>query len=201
MGSRLGLAIRDAARALAARRSREEGLEEASEEAGFTLIELMVVLLIMGILMAIAIPTFLGAASGAHNTAAQSDLTNAMTSAKSIYASNGTYGTATSTAVTSLTKAEPEMHFTATTTSTKGSTYIGVKVEGTGGNILVLASWAKTTSKCWLATDNESSTPQTINTVATTPAGISYGVANASAAATCTAAKTPGGWTRKYPKT
>ena len=60
-------------------------------EAGFTLIELMVVLLIMAILLAIAIPTFLGVKSGAYDRSTQSNLTNALTSAKAGYASGGSY--------------------------------------------------------------------------------------------------------------
>ena len=53
-------------------------------EEGFTLIELMVVVLIIAILIAIAIPTFLGAQDRARDRAAQSDLRNAFTAAKSI---------------------------------------------------------------------------------------------------------------------
>lgn len=54
------------------------------DEQGFTLIELMVVVLIIAILIAIAIPTFLGAQDRARDRAAQSDLRNAFTAAKSI---------------------------------------------------------------------------------------------------------------------
>ena len=54
------------------------------DEKGFTLIELMVVVLIIAILIAIAIPTFLGAQDRARDRAAQSDLRNAFTAAKSI---------------------------------------------------------------------------------------------------------------------
>jgi type IV pilus assembly protein PilA len=54
------------------------------EDEGFTLIELMVVVLIIAILLAIAIPTFLGAQNRAKDRAAQSDLRNALTAAKTL---------------------------------------------------------------------------------------------------------------------
>ena len=63
-----------------AAKKREEG------EGGFTLIELMVVVLIIAILLAIAIPTFLGAQNKAKDRAAQSNLRNTLTNAKTIYA-------------------------------------------------------------------------------------------------------------------
>jgi len=55
-----------------------------NDEQGFTLIELMVVVLIIAILLAIAIPTFLGAQNRAKDRAAQSDLRNALTAAKTL---------------------------------------------------------------------------------------------------------------------
>ena len=64
---------------LAALRKRHE-----REDEGFTLIELMVVILIIAILLAIAIPTFLGAQNRAKDRAAQSDLRNALTAAKTL---------------------------------------------------------------------------------------------------------------------
>ena len=82
--------VRALRRAHDEKKSRAE-LEGA--EAGFTLIELMVVLLIMAILLAIAIPTFLGVKGGAQDRAMQSDLTNALTSAKAAYANSGSYAT------------------------------------------------------------------------------------------------------------
>ena len=78
------------------------------EDEGFTLIELMVVVLIIAILLAIAIPTFLGARERAQDRAAQSNLRNAYTAAKSIYTDNETYTDATTTA---LEGSEPTMTF------------------------------------------------------------------------------------------
>jgi type IV pilus assembly protein PilA len=64
-------------------------LSTRRHEDGFTLIELMVVVLIIAILLAIAIPTFLGAQNRARDRAAQSDLRNAITAAKTIATDHG----------------------------------------------------------------------------------------------------------------
>ena len=88
--------------------------DEEGTESGFTLIELMVVLLIMAILLAIAIPTFLGVKGGAQDRAAQSNLTNGLLSAKSLYSSGGSYPTAANFTATMATQ-EPELTFTAAT--------------------------------------------------------------------------------------
>src|SRR3954449_13058387 len=86
------------------------------EEQGFTLIELMVVVLIIAILIAIAIPTFLGARARAQDRAAQSDLRNALTAAKTMYTDTNSYATADSP-TTGLVTVEPSLTYAATGTA------------------------------------------------------------------------------------
>ena len=76
--------------------------ERHQSEEGFTLIELMVVVLIMGILMAIAIPTFLATQGSAHDAAAKSNATNALTNEKAYYGDNQVFSTAGSSLDSSL---------------------------------------------------------------------------------------------------
>jgi len=83
------------------------------EEEGFTLIELMVVVLIIAILIAIAIPTFLGARSRAQDRQAQSNLRNAVSAAKTVFADNQDYADATTTALAGV---EPSLTFQSSTT-------------------------------------------------------------------------------------
>ena len=66
-------------------------IREMKDEDGFTLIELMVVVLIIAILIAIALPTFLGLRERAQNRAAQSNLRNALASAKAYFTDGETY--------------------------------------------------------------------------------------------------------------
>jgi type IV pilus assembly protein PilA len=99
---------------LKARRDREEG---------FTLIELMVVVLIIAILIAIAIPTFLGARERAQNRAAQSDLRNAHTAAKTMYTDEESFlDTDLATTVTALETIEPSLDFEGAATPTSTDT-------------------------------------------------------------------------------
>jgi type IV pilus assembly protein PilA len=65
--------------------------QRAQSEKGFTLIELLVVILIIGILAAIALPAFLGQKTKAQDSAAKSDVRNAVSQIESYYVDNDTY--------------------------------------------------------------------------------------------------------------
>ncbi|MDH3606213.1 MAG: prepilin-type N-terminal cleavage/methylation domain-containing protein [Acidimicrobiia bacterium] len=67
---------------------------KARNDRGFTLIELMIVVLIVAILVAIAIPTFLGQRKEAEDSAAKSNLRNALSTEKAFYAGGGEVFTA-----------------------------------------------------------------------------------------------------------
>jgi type IV pilus assembly protein PilA len=128
---------------------------EGEAEAGFTLIELMVVLLIMAILLAIAIPTFLGVKSGAQDRAVQSNLTNALTSAKAGYANGGSYQTTAPAEASALGSAEPNIAFETGAAST-GSNNLAVNVASDGQELLLVGYSQSGT--CWAAIDNEGTT-------------------------------------------
>jgi type IV pilus assembly protein PilA len=86
------------------------------EEDGFTLIELMVVVLIIAVLLAIAIPSFLRAQDGAKEKAAQADIRNAVTAAKTLATDNA--GSVVGINATTLGEAEPSIEFVASGSST-----------------------------------------------------------------------------------
>ena len=73
----------------------------ASSE-GFTLIELLVVIVIIGILLAIAIPSYLGFRKQAQDTAGKANVREAVPSAESFFASNGTYANMDTTALKAI---------------------------------------------------------------------------------------------------
>lgn len=169
MGTSVPRPVRVLRQAIDQRKRRAE--LEGEAEAGFTLIELMVVLLIMAILLAIAIPTFLGVKSGAQDRAVQSNLTNALTSAKAGYANGGSYQIAATAEATALHSAEPNITFEATTAASTGSNNLAVDV-ATDGQELLLVGYSQS-GTCWAAIDNEGTTSAT-NLVSGLSSGVWY---------------------------
>jgi type IV pilus assembly protein PilA len=106
-------------------------------EDGFTLIELMVVILIIAILIAIAIPTFLGARQKAQDRAAQSNLRNALTAAKTAYVDSQNYS---SDGVSVYASIEPSLTFVAGASSGQGQVSVNNSATNLGASEILLAA-------------------------------------------------------------
>jgi type IV pilus assembly protein PilA len=169
--------------------------DEEGADSGFTLIELMVVLLILAILLAIAIPTFLGVTKTANDRASQSNLTNAVTSAKSDYVNTQDYGTP-ATALANLQGTEPSMSFSNTTANSTRSDGISVGTynkDGTVGTannagMILLATYSTKTNTCWYAEDNSTGGTVTPTGGTVVPQGTNFGSFSTTVAANCSAA-------------
>jgi len=135
---------------------RNTAAEEEGTESGFTLIELMVVLLIMAILLAIAIPTFLGVKGGAQDRAAQSNLTNGLTSAKALYSSVGSYTTTNASFVATMATQEPELTFT-TGSATAAGNVVSFDISTDGQQIILVNYSPDNGGTCWAVSDNDGS--------------------------------------------
>jgi type IV pilus assembly protein PilA len=127
---------------LAARRNdaRDRG------EQGFTLIELMVVVLIIAILIAIAIPTFLGARQKAQDRAAQSNLRNALTAAKTAYVDSQDYTSDVNGNV--YASIEPSLTFASGASTSQGT----ISVASGATDTIVLATHSAS-GKCFYIKD------------------------------------------------
>lgn len=92
-----------------------------NKDEGFTLIELMVVVLIIAILVAIAIPTFLGQRKNAQDSAAKSNVRNALATEKAYFSVNQVF-TATTAELAAI---EPNLFGT-------GADPVSVVIDGAG---------------------------------------------------------------------
>jgi type IV pilus assembly protein PilA len=131
------------------------------DDEGFTLIELMVVVLIIAILLAIAIPTFLGAQDRARDRAAQSNLRNGITAAKTIATdSDGFFLNSTTGAIvdaTDLDGVEGSLTWVqgaADGTDATGSVYVASVTATTGAEIVLQAKSGSNAYFCMKATSD-----------------------------------------------
>jgi type IV pilus assembly protein PilA len=136
-------------------------------EVGFTLIEMMVVLLVIAILLAIAIPTFLGSKTGSQDRSTESNLSNALMSAKSIYANSGSYPDLAKL-LTTMNSQEPNLSFVKNATSEVNE--ISTNVSASGQQIVLVGYSASGT--CWALSSNNGGPPN--NAWGQAPIGIHY---------------------------
>lgn len=137
-----------------------------ADEAGFTLIELLVVLLILGILLGIAVPTFLNTVSSAQDRVSESNLTNAILDASTVYMGN--QQSFASVTPSSLSSADPEFDWVTTDCKAAGklncmSEEVVDVAAADDKSGLILATYSPHTGTCWYAAILEA-TPAAIKT-------------------------------------
>jgi type IV pilus assembly protein PilA len=124
--------------------------ERAQDDKGFTLIELLVVILIIGILAAIALPAFLGQRQKAQDTAAKTEVRNAVTAMETYYTDNEKYDGATQAALNSIEPSIPASGggFSVVSASGQGYELQSTSATGTTFRIKKEAATGLTTRAC-----------------------------------------------------
>jgi len=174
--------------------TRERSPDAPGRDEGFTLIELLVVLLIIGILLAIAIPTFLSVTNKANNTAAQSNLSTALTGADAFFANAGqqSYANLDYTAGATSTISSIGTGITYVSGSVASSSSTGPKVisiwvpASSGGAALVMTALARGSLDCWGIVDIKATLSTAIDHESAP--GTYYFVVPGSSVSTCIAA-------------
>jgi hypothetical protein len=119
--------------------------------------------------------------------AAESNLTNALIIAKTIYAKTGAYPATTAALVTALQNADPALGFTAGP-AIKGRS--SVSAVGVSPDVIIMSALDKVTG-CYIISDNEATTTFTVAPGDAVAPGEHYGWVHTSACTASTAAKIP----------
>jgi type IV pilus assembly protein PilA len=124
--------------------------ERAQDDKGFTLIELLVVILIIGILAAIALPAFLGQRQKAQDTAAKTEVRNAVTAMETYYTDNEKYDGATQAALNAIEPSIPASGggFSVISAVGQGYSLQATSATGTTFRIVKAAATGLTTREC-----------------------------------------------------